>query len=119
MRQRKAADQMIQTVMKIMVAPESRAAALELIDAVIERIRVSPGLISYGVYQNILCENSLTILEQWQSKAALNRFICSDEYRIILAIMELAQQSPEIHFFELSKIGGMEIIEKLRTTMTA
>ena len=114
MRQRKASDQMIQTVMKIMVAPESLAAALELINSVIERLMVSPGLISYGIYQDVLCRNSIMILEQWQSKAALDRFICSDEYRSILALIELASQSPEIHFYALSKIGGMEIIENLR-----
>lgn len=108
---------MIQAVMRIMVLPESRADALELINSIIERIRVSPGCISYGVYQDLLGENSLMILEQWQSKAALDRFICSDEYRSILAMIELANQSPEISFYALSKIGGMEIIEKLRETM--
>jgi quinol monooxygenase YgiN len=118
MRQRKATDQMIQTVMRIMVLPESRADALELINSIIERIRVSAGCISYGVYQDLLDENSLMILEQWQSKAALDQFICSDEYRSILAMIELANQSPEISFYALSKIGEMEIIEKLRTTMT-
>jgi hypothetical protein len=59
-------------------------------------------------------KHSLTILEEWKSKADLDRFICSDEYRSILALMELANQSPEILFYELSKIGGMEVIENLR-----
>ncbi len=100
--------------MKIAFSPESRPKALELISAIIERIRVSPGCISYDVYQDVLGENSLTILEQWQSKAALDRFIRSDDYRSILALMELARQSPEIYFYTLSKIGGMEVIENLR-----
>ena len=107
---------MIQAIMKITFSPESRPKALELINAIIERIRVSPGCISYGVYQELMGKNSLTILEQWQSKADLDRFICSDEYRSILALMELANQSPEILFYELSKIGGMEVIENLRKT---
>ncbi len=110
---------MIQTIIKITFSPESRPKALELINAIIERIRVSPGCISYDVCQDVLDENSLTIIEQWQSKAALHQFICSDEYRGILALIELANQSPEIHFYTLSKIGGMEIIEKLRLTSEA
>ena len=105
---------MIQTIMKITFSPESRPKALGLINDVIERIRVSPGCINYDVYQDVMGENSLMILEQWQSKAALDRFICSDEYRSILTLIELAHQSPEIHFSTLSKIGGMEVIENLR-----
>jgi quinol monooxygenase YgiN len=70
------------------------------------------------VYQDVLGGNSLTILEHWQSKAALDRFICSDEYRSILALIELANYSPEIHFYTLSKIGGMEVIENLRKGTT-
>ena len=102
---------MIQAIMKITLSSESYPKAVELVSAIIERIRVTPGCINYNVYHNVFGENSLTILEQWQSKAALDRFICSDEYRSILALMELANQSPEIHFYKLSKIGGMEIIE--------
>lgn len=105
---------MIQTIMKIMFSSESRPKALELIDAIIERIRVSPGCISYNVCQDVLDDNSLTILEQWQSKADLDRYICSDEYRSILSLIELANQSPQIHFYALSKIGGIEVIENLR-----
>ena len=109
---------MIQAIMKITFSPESHPKALELINAIIERIRVSPGCISYGVYQELMSKNSLTILEEWQSKADLDRFICSDEYRSILALIELATQSPEILFYELQKIGGMEIIEKLRKAIS-
>ena len=105
---------MIQTIMKITFSPESHPEALELINAIVERIRVSTGCINYDVYQDVLGDNSLTILEQWQSKAALDRFICSDEYRSILTLIELAHQSPEIHFYTISKIGGMEVIENLR-----
>ena len=105
---------MIQTIMKITFSPESRPKAIELINAIIERIRVSNGCIRYDVYQDFLGENSLTILEQWQSRATLDRFICSDAYRGILALIELADQSPEIQFYTLSKIGGMEVIENLR-----
>ncbi|MBT8366016.1 MAG: antibiotic biosynthesis monooxygenase [Deltaproteobacteria bacterium] len=105
---------MIQTVLKIVVSPETRAEAIEIINSIIERIRVSSGCISYGAYEDVLGENSLMIVEEWQSRADLDRFICSDEYRYILALIELAKKSPEIHFYTLSKIGGMEVIESLR-----
>jgi quinol monooxygenase YgiN len=109
---------MIQTVLKIFVSPETRVEAIEIIDSIIERIRVSSGCISYGAYHDVWGENSIMIIEEWQSRADLDRFICSDEYRYILALIELSNKSPEIHFYEFSKIGGLEIIEKLRETMT-
>ena len=105
---------MIQTVLKIVVSPETHAEALEIINSIIERIRVSSGCISYGAYEDVLGENSIMILEKWQSRADLDRFIRSDEYRYILALIELANKSPEIHFYKLTKIGEMEIIENLR-----
>jgi hypothetical protein len=59
------------------------------------------------------------IVEEWQSRRDLDRFICSDEYRYILALIELANKSPEIDFYTLSKIGGMEVIENLRKATPA
>jgi quinol monooxygenase YgiN len=44
---------MIQTVLKIVVSLETRAEALEIINSIIERIRVSSGCISYGAYPDV------------------------------------------------------------------
>ena len=110
---------MIQTVLKIVVSPETRVEAIEIIDSIIERIRVSSGCISYGAYHDVLGENSIMIIEEWQSRADLDRFICSDEYRYILALIELSNKSPEIHFSKLTKIGEMEVIENLRKATSA
>jgi quinol monooxygenase YgiN len=109
---------MIQTILKIVVPPETRAEALEIIKSKIERIRVLSGCISYGAYHDVCSENSLMILEEWHSRADLDRFICSDEYRHILALIELGNKTPEIHFYMLSRIGGMDVIENLRSTTT-
>ncbi len=56
----------------------------------------------------------MTLIEEWESREALDRHVRSDHYRKILAAMDLASEPPDIRFCCVALIAGMERIEELR-----
>jgi quinol monooxygenase YgiN len=50
----------------------------------------------------------------WESKEALEDHIRSNDFKKIMAIMEMSDETPEIRFSKVSDIGGVDLIEKLR-----
>ena len=54
-------------------------------------------------------------VEEWESRENLERHIKSDPYRIILSLMELSGEPPEIKINTISKTEGLEAIEAIRT----
>lgn len=53
--------------------------------------------------------------EQWNSREALDRHLRSLLYYRVLKSMERSHRHPEIDFYEVTRIGGLELVEQLRT----
>ena len=49
---------------------------------------------------------------------ALEKHIRSEEFRKILALMDMASESPEIFFYTVSSSEGFELIEKVKKNMS-
>ncbi len=105
---------MIQALLKIKVNLENRDKAVEIINFVMERIRVENGCVSCHIYQEMTNEGIFLLLEEWESRADLERHICSEEFRYILALIELSSDTPEIKFNIVTHRKGIETIESLR-----
>ena len=56
----------------------------------------------------------LFLIEEWEAMAELERHIASDEFRKIMAIMDMAVEPPEISFHSVSSTFGFELVEKIR-----
>jgi quinol monooxygenase YgiN len=105
---------MIQALIKLKVIPENQDKAVEIINFILERIRVESGCASCNFYQDTSSKGVFLLLQEWESRADLERHICSEEFRHILALIELASEAPEIRFNTISKEEGMETIESVR-----
>jgi quinol monooxygenase YgiN len=57
---------------------------------------------------------TILYLERWDSKAALDRHIRSNIYIRILHAMDLADEPPEISFYEVFGETGLEVVHELR-----
>jgi len=53
-------------------------------------------------------------VEEWESQADLDKHIRTDDFRKILAVMDISNEPPEIKFNTVSKTVGMEFIERIR-----
>jgi quinol monooxygenase YgiN len=90
-------------------------------DDVIRTLRLAMGptqarlsCISCRLYQDVDDENLISFVQEWDSREALETHIRSNDYRNVLAVMELASEPPEIKFVESLKTNGMELIEEIR-----
>ena len=56
----------------------------------------------------------IVLLEEWTSMDEIVKHIRSAEFLKILALMDLANESPEIFFHTVSNSEGFELIEKVK-----
>ena len=93
---------------------QKRGEVLKVLENVAELCMYDPGCLSCNVYRG-LHDNKVIVLEQaWKSKEDLDLHLCSEEYRNLLLILELALKQPEIRFDNISSSAGIETIEKAR-----
>lgn len=76
--------------------------------------RIKPGCIDCRLYQDLDEPDALFLVEEWESRKKFERHINSDQYRIILSLMEASDQSPEIKINTISKSEGLEAIAAVR-----
>ena len=105
---------MVQALLRLKVIPENQNKAVEIINFILERIQVERGCASCHFYQDTSSNGVFLLLQEWESRADLERHIYSEEFRHILALIELGSEPPEIRFNTISKEEGLEIIESVR-----
>lgn len=102
--------QRLLVVLKIVASSAKRKEILQTIRPLLAPTRVLKGCIRIQCYQDVECLNYLTLVEEWDSQADLDYHLCSEEFRSILAVMEMSSKPPEIHFHTVEKTGGLEFV---------
>ena len=105
---------MLLATIRMVVPPDKRAEAVQILNAMAERTRVEPGCLSCRIYHDEQVEAVFMVEEVWKSKEDLDRHLRSDDYRHVLLVTEMAVEPPEIRFQSISNSAGIEIIEKAR-----
>jgi quinol monooxygenase YgiN len=105
---------MILSTLQVVIPPKKRKDFLEILRIYLGPACFQPGCISCNAYLELDNEDSLILVEKWQSKAYLDQHLSSSEYRKILALMDLSVEPPRIEFVTMSELGGMNVIEKAR-----
>ena len=75
---------------------------------------VLPGCNSCRFYQELDEPDSMILIQEWGNRESLNHYMCSDEYRTILSLMESADKAPKFNLNTITKIEGLEAIEAVR-----
>lgn len=102
-------------VLKIVISPASRKEILQTIRPLLAPTRVLKGCIRINLFQDIECPNVITLVEEWRSQVELDYHLCSDEFKTILAVMEMSSKPPEIRFHTIAKTGGLEFVDAVRS----
>ena len=105
---------MIIATLRMSVPPETRDEVLRTLRMVMGPTRAQLNCISCRIYQDVEDENLLSFIQEWESQEVLDEYIRSDDYRKILAVMELASEPPEIRFISTLRTEGLELIEQIR-----
>jgi quinol monooxygenase YgiN len=104
---------MIILVLKLMVSPSDRKDVISIFDTVAGLTSVKPGCKMVKLESDIH-DDDLILIEEWETMSELEQYIASDEFRKIMAIMDIAVEPPEISFHSVSSTMGFELVEKIR-----
>ena len=105
---------MVTTTFRIVVYPERLDDVLRTVRPLIGRMRDQPGCMGLKIYQDVDNPNAVTLVEEWSSETDLKRHIASDDFKKILAVLDLSREPPEVRFDTPSGTAGMEYVEAVR-----
>jgi len=105
---------LITSTLRFVTTFQSRPAVLRVITAQLELTRVQPGCLRCDLYQAVENPNVFALIEEWESHPDLSARLRSEEYRAILAAIELSEEAPAIHFDTVIRRGGLEVIASAR-----
>lgn len=97
---------MVVVILRLVVPALRRDETLRAIQAVIGPLQVALGCLSCHLYQDTANPNAFGLVEQWQSQVALERHVRSALYTRLLAVMESAQEAPDIAFYWVNQSMG-------------
>jgi len=108
---------MIHASLRMKFAPDRFAAARDILLALVERTRVSPGCLGCEMYQDLRDRHVLLLEEWWETQADLDRHLRSETYGRVILVMEMATEKPLIKFCEISHSSGLEAVERARSCL--
>ena len=105
---------MVISTLRIVTVPKSRAEVIRALAAQLGPTSVQPGCLRCDLYRDFENQGAITLVEEWESQADLDLRLNSEEYRTVLAAMELAHEQPVIHFDTVTRRGGLEVVVAAR-----
>lgn len=91
---------MIRIVARNYPAPEHQEAILALARELVDKSRLEAGCRSYGLYQDVDHPELLTMLEEWESREALDRHMQSEHFtRIVPQLGRLMTRESELNVY--------------------
>jgi quinol monooxygenase YgiN len=105
---------MVHATLRMVIRPDRRKEALEILKSACEHTRVQPGCISSRIYEDLQEEGGLMLEEAWRSEEDLEHHLRSDDYWHVLLVTEMAIEPPEFQFRTVSRTTGIETVEKVK-----
>lgn len=99
--------------LRVLVQPQRRSEFLETMRGIVEPVRVERGCLSYRLYEDIEDRNMFILMEEWKTQQDVENHIRTDNQRLLLALMELMSEQPELQFNTVSHTAGMELMENV------
>jgi len=107
---------MVISTLRIVTAPRSRSEVVRTLAAQLGPTRVQPGCLRCDLYRDVEDQGAITLVEEWESQSELDCRLRSDDYRAVLAAVEMAQEQPVIHFDTVIRRTGPETVASARGT---
>lgn len=99
---------MIAWGLRIHVPPAKRDEIDRILRSLLGPVRVRGGCLACHVYQDIEEPKVLALIQEWASPDDLERYLRSEDYPRLLALIESAAQRPEIWFDTVTSREGLE-----------
>lgn len=103
-----------------LVAPQGQARiVVDSLRAVARRARQDHSCRASDAYTSVEDQDHLVLEQDWRAESDLSRYIRSDDFTQILALIDMAAEVPH---FELQNIGetrGLEYVKEVRRSASA
>jgi quinol monooxygenase YgiN len=110
---------MMIVTLRIKASVETRRHIVDLFESYGGPVSVRAGCMSVNLYSCFSEPGDFILLEEWSSRKALEAHVRSEDFRKVLAIMDLAGEPPELRFCSVSSSEGFEMVERLRSEEAA
>ena len=105
---------MILASVTIIAGTGQREELLRALRALLGPIRVEPGCLNCHLYEDVEQPEALTLVEKWATPADIERRLRSDEYRLLLQLMESSPEPPKVAFHVVEQSQGLERVQQAR-----
>jgi quinol monooxygenase YgiN len=105
---------MVIVTLRIVTGPQSRAEVVRTLVGQLGPTGIQLGCLKCNLYQDVEDAAVITLVEEWESQAELDLRLGSEEYRAVLAALELSQEQPGIYFDTVTRRAGLEVIASAR-----
>jgi len=99
---------------KIDAPPGQAHTIIDVLESMRGQTASSPGCLGCLLTVEVGASDTICYQEQWRDRETLERHLRSPLYARVLAAMELSCTQPLVEFFEVSKTGGLELVEVAR-----
>lgn len=76
--------------------------------------RVQPGCISCSFYQDVYDSDMFVLVEEWENRKAVDKHLQSEQYRIVLSLMDISDHPPDLKVSTISRTEGLEAVRTVR-----
>jgi quinol monooxygenase YgiN len=105
---------LVVATLRVVVPTSKRQEILMTLRSVLATTEVQSECERCRLYRDTQDDRAFLLVQEWTTQTALDRYLRSDLYRIILAVVETASEPPEISFDTLARRAGVEVVEIAR-----
>jgi quinol monooxygenase YgiN len=105
---------MLIVTLRLSVPLHMTSHVIDLFESYRGPVSVRAGCRSIQLYNHFSTPRDFILIEEWSSPQALHNHIRSDDFRKVLALMDLAAQAPDLRFHRVSSAKGFDLVRELR-----
>ena len=105
---------MILSKLRLFPAPQDRRQVLAALRSVVGPTQAEPSCSAAQVYEEDGPEAAILYVEEWGSESEFRDHVRSELYRRILAAIDLSKSAPEVCFYTVSNVQGLELVRQIR-----
>jgi len=100
--------------LRVTVPPGKERAVRREAQRLLGPTRARPGCLDCRCLRDTESDTTLILTEQWDSREHLESHVRSDDFRVMLGLMDLATETPGVRIHEVSSTSGLDELAKIR-----
>ena len=105
---------MVTLSLKVWFSEKDYSIALNNLNALIAPTRVQPGCISCHIYEGLENMPPIFLVEEWEDEEQLRSYMHSDDFKVILAMIELSENKPDFKLNTVSNSIDLDSLAQFR-----